>query len=147
MKSKRYDGENKVAGTEDTITVQEAGRRGGIATRDRQGIEFLKSIGVLGQKAFATRYTLADRSRWGRMGGRPAKRGISLGKRANNMRNGGMGSPLGSLPSFPSDEKTTLNSSPCEEKVVCGPSKGTYEEGKMAEHRAHGREPGTERKP
>jgi hypothetical protein len=111
------------------LTCREAGRLGGLSTLARRGRAHFSLIGARGQEVFATRYTLADRSRWGKMGGRPAKGRIGLGKRANTMRNGGMGSPLGSLLSSPSDEKTTLNGLPSEEKVVCGPSRGTYEEG------------------
>jgi hypothetical protein len=97
------------------LTCREAGRLGGLSTLARRGNVHFRLIGVRGQKVFASRYTLADRSRWGRMGGRPLKRGISLGKRANTMRNGGMGSPLGSLLSSPSGERTTLNRLPGED--------------------------------
>lgn len=54
------------------ITVSEAGRRGGIATLQKQGIEHFKKIGRKGGKRTAQLYR--DRlSEFGKRGGRPRR--------------------------------------------------------------------------
>lgn len=54
------------------ITVAEAGRRGGTATRDRHGVEFLRKIAQKGGKVTATRYRDLL-SEFGKRGGRPRR--------------------------------------------------------------------------
>lgn len=54
------------------ITVAEAGRRGGIMTRDRHGVEFLRKIAQKGGRATATRYHDLL-SEFGKRGGRPRR--------------------------------------------------------------------------
>ena len=55
-----------------TMTVVEAGRKGGLAVRDKRGREFYQAIGSLGQKAMREKYPGMAKV-WGRMGGRPKK--------------------------------------------------------------------------
>lgn len=66
----------------EAITVREAGRRGGIATRDRRGVEFLREIGRKGGKVTKMRYAHLL-SEFGRRGGRPRRPALneSLGKK------------------------------------------------------------------
>jgi len=54
------------------ITVAEAGRRGGIMTRDRHGVEFLRKIAQKGGRVTATRYHDLL-SEFGKRGGRPRR--------------------------------------------------------------------------
>ena len=54
------------------ITVKEAGRRGGIATRDRRGVEFLRQIAKKGGETTKIRYGHLF-SEFGRRGGRPRR--------------------------------------------------------------------------
>jgi len=54
------------------ITVNEAGRRGGLAVLQRHGREFYVGIGKKGQAAMRQRYP-GWASRWGKLGGRPRK--------------------------------------------------------------------------
>lgn len=55
------------------ITVNQAGRRGGLETLRRHGREHFVSAGCTGQKAVACRYTTEDRRHWGSLGGRPRR--------------------------------------------------------------------------
>ena len=54
------------------LTVQEAGRRGGLKVRVKYGRSFFSDIGRKGQKAMRAKYP-EKASEWGKMGGRPAK--------------------------------------------------------------------------
>jgi len=54
------------------ITVAEAGRRGGTATRDRHGAEFYRQIGAKGGEVTKKRYAHLF-SEFGRRGGRPRR--------------------------------------------------------------------------
>lgn len=54
------------------ITCQEAGRRGGAATRDRHGVEFLRKIAKKGGETTKRRYGHLF-SEFGRRGGRPKR--------------------------------------------------------------------------
>lgn len=54
------------------ITVAEAGRRGGCATRDRRGVEFLREIAKKGGETTKTRWGHLFRE-FGRKGGRPKR--------------------------------------------------------------------------
>ena len=54
------------------ITVDEAGRRGGLAVLASRGREFYAGIGRKGQKAMRAKYPNSA-SEWGRKGGRPRK--------------------------------------------------------------------------
>ncbi len=56
----------------DQLTVAEAGRRGGIMTRDRRGIEFLRKIAQRGGQTTKRRYSHLF-SEFGRKGGRPRR--------------------------------------------------------------------------
>lgn len=54
------------------ITVDEAGRKGGLALLRNRGREFYAEIGRKGQKAMRAKYP-DSASEWGRKGGRPGK--------------------------------------------------------------------------
>ena len=54
------------------LTVAEAGRRGGIATRDRRGVEFLREIARRGGEVTKKRYGQLF-SEFGKRGGRPRR--------------------------------------------------------------------------
>jgi hypothetical protein len=54
------------------VTVQEAGRRGGLKIRAKFGRSFFSDIGKKGQKAMRDKYP-GKASEWGKMGGRPVK--------------------------------------------------------------------------
>jgi len=54
------------------ISVEEAGKRGGLTTLNRKGRAFFSSIGRTGQKALRFKYP-GMASTWGKMGGRPKK--------------------------------------------------------------------------
>ena len=55
-----------------SISVREAGRRGGIATRDRHGIEFYRQIGARGGESTKKFYAHLF-SEFGKKGGRPKR--------------------------------------------------------------------------
>ncbi len=55
-----------------SISVVEAGRRGGLAVLRKRGREFFSIIGRKGQTAMRRKYP-GMASTWGRMGGRPKK--------------------------------------------------------------------------
>ena len=65
----------------DSISVRLAGHFGGIQTLRRRGRNHFVIAGKLGQEVFAQRYTSEDRSRWGRLGGRPRKSTKVLGEK------------------------------------------------------------------
>jgi len=54
------------------ITVNEAGRRGGLRTLQKHGRDFFVRIGQRGQAAVRARYPGRARE-WGKLGGRPRK--------------------------------------------------------------------------
>jgi len=54
------------------ITVNEAGRRGGLRTLQKHGSEFFVRIGQKGQEVMRARYPGQARE-WGKLGGRPRK--------------------------------------------------------------------------
>jgi len=55
-----------------SMTVAEAGRRGGLKTSRTRGKEFYQKIGLKGQKTMRRKYP--DMARfWGKLGGRPKK--------------------------------------------------------------------------
>lgn len=59
-----------------SVSVQEAGRKGGISTRNKHGLAFLRQIGQRGGCTTAERYK--DKlSYWGKMGGRPQKTNLA----------------------------------------------------------------------
>jgi len=64
------------------ITVNEAGRKGGLAVLRNRGRQFYIEIGRKGQKVMRTKYP-ESASEWGRRGGRPRK---------PNLKNMGRGS-------------------------------------------------------
>ena len=55
-----------------TITVAEAGRRGGLTVLRKLGREFYVGIGQKGQKSMRRKYPNMAQE-WGRLGGRPKK--------------------------------------------------------------------------
>ena len=57
----------------DSISIRLAGRLGGIKTAALHGRIHFVTAGKRGQQVFAQRYTSEDRSRWGKLGGRPKK--------------------------------------------------------------------------
>lgn len=59
--------------TSDNITVVEAGRRGGLSTARRHGVEHLRRIGIKGAQRQHQRHSAVDFQAWGRLGGRPRK--------------------------------------------------------------------------
>lgn len=56
----------------ETLTVVEAGRKGGLAVLRNKGREFFVQIGAKGQRELRKRYP-GMASEWGRRGGRPRK--------------------------------------------------------------------------
>jgi hypothetical protein len=61
------------------ITVNEAGRIGGLKVLEKRGRNFFSEIGEKGQKAMRTKHP-GMASAWGKLGGRPKK-----AKLKNNM--------------------------------------------------------------
>ncbi len=55
-----------------TLSVREAGRRGGLAVLRKYGKGYFAEIGKMGQEAMRTRYP-NKASAWGKQGGRPKK--------------------------------------------------------------------------
>jgi hypothetical protein len=60
---------------EETVTVAEAGRKGGLALLSKRGKKRFAEIGKKGQEATKKRYP-GMASAWGRKGGRPRKDNI-----------------------------------------------------------------------
>jgi general stress protein YciG len=66
------------------LTVEEAGRRGGLTTACRYGREFYVTIGRKGQSVMRARYPGMAQI-WGRLGGRPTKPSLDeMGREAKN---------------------------------------------------------------
>ena len=61
-------------------TTRQAGKLGGLTTLTRYGITFYREIGRRGQVSFTAKYTIEDRRRWGKLGGRPRKYSLDLGE-------------------------------------------------------------------
>jgi general stress protein YciG len=57
------------------LTVQEAGRKGGLALLSRRGSQHYSEIGKKGQAILRQRYP-GMASEWGKKGGRPRKNGL-----------------------------------------------------------------------
>ena len=57
-----------------TISVNEAGRKGGLALLAKRGNKYFCEIGRKGQKELRKRYPLSKASEWGKKGGRPSKK-------------------------------------------------------------------------
>ena len=55
-----------------SITVAEAGRKGGLTVLNRRGRAFYSKIGKKGQHAMRQKYP-SMASEWGKLGGRPKK--------------------------------------------------------------------------
>jgi general stress protein YciG len=66
---------------ESNMTVREAGRKGGRATRARYGPEFFQKIGAKGGKAVSERYSNEHFREIGRKGGRRVAELIARAKR------------------------------------------------------------------
>ena len=74
------------------VSVQEAGRRGGLMVLTTYGREHFSKIGRQGQKALRDQYP-GMASIWGKQGGRPRKPNIDdMGGLDVNKRRGGCGS-------------------------------------------------------
>jgi len=58
-----------------SITVAEAGKRGGLSVLRKHGREFYAQIGRKGQKSMRRRYPNMARE-WGKLGGRPKKQSL-----------------------------------------------------------------------
>ena len=58
------------------LNVREAGRLGGLTVLRKKGKAFFSEIGKSGQSAMRHKYPNMARV-WGRLGGRPKKRGLS----------------------------------------------------------------------
>jgi general stress protein YciG len=70
------------------ITVNEAGRRGGLACFWKLGRQFYIEIGRKGQRAMRSRYPQMARH-WGQLGGRPRKLNLKdMGKAEYNSKKG-----------------------------------------------------------
>jgi hypothetical protein len=57
------------------ITVNEAGRKGGLSLLNRRGKQHFSNIGKKGQEALRKRYP-GMASAWGKKGGRPRKNNL-----------------------------------------------------------------------
>lgn len=55
-----------------TMTVDEAGKQGGLAALKNQGHDFFAEIGRRGQRVMHRKYPNMAR-KWGKLGGRPRK--------------------------------------------------------------------------
>jgi len=62
----------------DKISVTMAGHLGGAKTAALHGRNHFVNAGKRGQRVFRQRYTREDRSRWGKLGGRPKKSAITF---------------------------------------------------------------------
>lgn len=60
----------------ESLTVVEAGRRGGLTVLRDRGREFFVEIGAKGQKELRKRYP-GMASEWGKKGGRPRKNNLN----------------------------------------------------------------------
>lgn len=80
-----------------SITVKEAGKRGGLALLRRRGREHFAEMGKRGQESMREKYPHMAQQ-WGRLGGRPKK--PRLGKLAEEHRSkkGGWDPPGGAAP-------------------------------------------------
>jgi len=75
-----------------TISVREAGRKGGLAVLRNRGREFYREIGRKGQQAMREKYPLSMAHEWGKRGGRPKKPKLSeMGGGKQIITKGGVG--------------------------------------------------------
>jgi uncharacterized protein len=74
------------AGVEGNMSVREAGRKGGRATRARYGPEFFAVIGAKGGKAVSERYSTDHFREIGRKGGRRVAELIARAKELDGER-------------------------------------------------------------
>ena len=80
------------------ITVNEAGRRGGLAVLARYGRMHFSVIGVKGQRILRNQYP-GMASIWGKLGGRPRKLNLNnTGDQDNNKRGGSGSASLNLIP-------------------------------------------------
>jgi len=61
------------------ISCAEAGHLGGIRVLQQYGRQHYVNAGKKGQITLKSRYTHEDRSRWGKMGGRPRRKTLTGG--------------------------------------------------------------------
>lgn len=74
------------SGVEGNMSVREAGRKGGRATRARYGPEFFAAIGAKGGKAVSERYSTDHFREIGRKGGRRVAELIARAKELDGQR-------------------------------------------------------------
>jgi hypothetical protein len=93
----KYKNPENQVGVSSQITVQEAGARGGRATLEKHGPEFLRRIAKLGGESTARRYRELM-SEFGRRGGRPRRPVLSenMGEGLPQKKEGEMRSAPGS---------------------------------------------------
>lgn len=76
----------------ETMSVKDAGAKGGKTTLARLGSEHFRTIGKKGQASLAGRVTAEQRHAWGTLGGWPKKLRLqNMGEKGNSDK-GGMGS-------------------------------------------------------
>jgi len=89
------DRHSEILGDQKTqLTVQEAGRLGGLTTLNLHGKAHFAEAGKKGQKTLAAKSDTTQRRLWGAMGGRPQRLPYPLGGERNQDK-GGNGSPPG----------------------------------------------------
>ena len=76
-----------------SVSVQSAGRRGGLRVLERYGRYFFVQIGRKGQLAMRERYP-GKASEWGRRGGRPRKPTLESEGGGETTKEGGYADPL-----------------------------------------------------
>jgi general stress protein YciG len=84
--------ENKPTRKQEPMSVRDAGRKGGKATRARYGPEFFAEIGQKGGKAVSRRYPSAHFQEIGRKGGRRVAELVERAKRIEQESAGESGS-------------------------------------------------------
>jgi hypothetical protein len=62
-----------IEGQEPELSVKEAGRKGGLTTFARYGVDYFREVGKKGQVEFAAKFGREQRSLWGAQGGRPKR--------------------------------------------------------------------------
>ena len=73
-----------------TVSVQSAGRRGGLKVLERHGRVFFVDIGKKGQRAMREKYP-GKASEWGKRGGRPRKLPLEVAGGGETTKIGGCG--------------------------------------------------------
>jgi len=88
-----------------SISVAEAGKKGGLATLRTRGRHYFVSLGRKGQTAMRLKYP-GMAAQWGRLGGRPRKPNLEqMGEKARISKEGRMGPTPHSNASSPTNSK------------------------------------------